>query len=341
MCPTSGLVHAPIRVLIIDHSSAWRRVLAGILAQRGEIHVLDSAPPENALPLIYQHRPDVLIWAVDPSNPQTIRSLRSVQFLHIPIIALTPFSEPNLGDTLSQYDVQDIYVKPKNFLTADLNVLRMELIAKIRAVIDPRAKAAGPDPAVPSVRPATRPLSILSRLKPPTTHLRHPSDPIVVAIAASTGGPQSLDQVIMALPADLPACVIILQHMPAGFTASFAERLNRKGPLPVKEAAEGDRVLPGRAYVAAGGFHLTVKRSIPGGPLFLHLDESPPVNGLRPAANVLFHSLVKEEVERVVAVVMTGMGTDGAEGIQAIKAGGGWIIAQDEETSVIYGMPKA
>lgn len=341
MCPTGDLARAPIRVLIIDPSSAWRRVLAGMLAQSGEIRVLNSAPPENALPLIYQHRPDVLIWAVDPANSQTIQSLRSVQFLNIPVIALTPSPEPGLRDTLGQYNVQDIYVKPKNFLTADLNTLRMELIAKIRAAMDPQAKAAGPDSAVPSARPATRPVSTLSRPRPPTSHLRHPGDPIVVAIAASTGGPQSLDQVIAALPADLPVCIIIIQHMPAGFTASFAERLNRKGLLPVKEAADGAPVLPGRAYVAAGGFHLTVKRSIPGGLLFLHLDDSPPVNGLRPAANVLFRSLVDEEVERVVAVVMTGMGTDGAEGIQAIKAGGGWVIAQDEGTSVIYGMPKA
>jgi two-component system chemotaxis response regulator CheB len=339
MGTTARLVRQPIRLLIIDRSSAWRRVLAGLLSQSEELRVLALTDPENALPAIHQHRPEVLIWGIDPSDAPSLAALRSVQYLNIPIIAVMSAVEPHQANTLRRQGVVDIFLKPGNFLSADLNALRKELTAKIRTAADSRPGTAGPEtaPGVPA-RPATQ---TLVRPRPPTTHLLHPTDPIVVAIAASTGGPQSLDRVISALPADLPACVLIVQHMPPGFTASFAERLNRKGQFPVKEAAEGDPVHAGRAYVAAGGFHLVVKRSFPGGPLFLHLDDSPPVNGLRPAANVLFHSLVEQEVERIVAVVMTGMGTDGAEGIQAIKAQGGWVIAQDEETCVIYGMPKA
>jgi two-component system chemotaxis response regulator CheB len=350
MGTTARLVRQPIRVLIIDRSSAWRRVLAGLLSQSEELRVLAITDPENALPVMHQHRPDVLIWGIEPSDTPSLAPLRSVQYLHIPVIAVMTAVEPHQVNALRRQGVVDIFLKPANFLSADLNALRKELTAKIRAAADSRLGTAGPEtaPGVPA-RPATQSLTArsrpttqtLARPRPPTAHLLHPTDPIVVAIAASTGGPQSLDRVISALPADLPACVLIVQHMPPGFTASFAERLNRKGQFPVKEAAEGDPVHAGRAYVAAGGFHLVVKRSFPGGPLFLHLDDSPPVNGLRPAANVLFHSLVEQEVERIVAVVMTGMGTDGAEGIQAIKAQGGWVIAQDEETCVIYGMPKA
>lgn len=353
MGTTTRLAHQPIRVLIIDRSSAWRRVLAGMLSQSEEVRALASAPPENALPMIHQHRPDVLLWGVEGSDPQALLPLRSVQYLNIPVIAMTNAAEPHQVNILRRHGAYDVYVKPGNFLTADLNAHRMELIAKIRSAADSRASSAGsqPAPAAPArpatqtldipTRPATQSLVTAVRPRPPTGRLRHPTDPIVVAIAASTGGPQSLDKVIAALPADLPACILIVQHMPAGFTASFAERLNRKGQLPVKEAAEGDPVQVGRAYVAAGGYHLVVQRSFPGGPLTLHLDDSPPVNGLRPAANVLFHSLVAQEVDRVVAVIMTGMGTDGAEGIQAIKAQGGWVIAQDEDTCIIYGMPKA
>lgn len=350
MGTSARLVRQPIRLLIIDRSSAWRRVLAGLLSQSEEVRVLALTDPENALPAIHQHRPEVLIWGIDPSDVSSLAPLRSVQYLHIPIIAMMTAVEPHQANALRRQGVVDIFLKPANFLSADLNALRKELTAKIRAAADSRPGTAGPETAsgVPA-RPATQSLTARSRPttqtlvrpRPPTAHLLHPTDPIVVAIAASTGGPQSLDRVIAALPADLPACVLIVQHMPPGFTASFAERLNRKGQFPVKEAAGGDPVQAGRAYVAAGGFHLVVKRSFPGGPLFLHLDDSPPVNGLRPAANVLFHSLVEQEVERIVAVVMTGMGTDGAEGIQAIKAQGGWVIAQDEETCVIYGMPKA
>ncbi|MBC7241215.1 MAG: hypothetical protein H5T60_02065 [Anaerolineae bacterium] len=350
MGTSARLVRQPIRLLIIDRSSAWRRVLAGLLSQSEEVRVLALTDPENALPAIHQHRPEVLIWGIDPSDVSSLAPLRSVQYLHIPIIAMMTAVEPHQANALRRQGVVDIFLKPANFLSADLNALRKELTAKIRAAADSRPGTAGPEtaPGVPA-RPATQSLTArarpttqtLVRPRPPTAHLLHPTDPIVVAVAASTGGPQSLDRVIAALPADLPACVLIVQHMPPGFTASFADRLNRKGQFPVKEAAEGDPVQAGRAYVAAGGFHLTVRRSFPGGPLFLHLDESPPVNGLRPAANVLFHSLVEQEVERIVAVVMTGMGTDGAEGVQAVKARGGWVIAQDEETSVIYGMPKA
>ncbi len=342
MGTTTRLARQPTRVLIIDRSSAWRRVLAGMLSQSEEVRVLASAPPEDALPMIHQHRPDVLLWGVDGSDPQALTPLRSVQYLNIPAIAMTNLVEPHQVNILRRHGAYDVYIKPGNFLTADLNAHRMELITKIRAAAESRAGSASsqPVPAAPA-RPATQSLVTAVRPRPPTGRLRHPTDPIVVAIAASTGGPQSLDKVIAALPADLPACILIVQHMPAGFTASFADRLNRKGQLPVKEAADGDPVQAGRAYVAAGGYHLVVQRAFPGGPLTLHLDDSPPANGLRPAANMLFHSLVKQEVERVVAVVMTGMGTDGAEGIQAIKALGGWVIAQDEETSVIYGMPKA
>lgn len=342
MGTTTRLARQPIRVLIIDRSAAWRRVLAGMLSQSEEVRVLASVPPENALTMIQQHRPDILLWGIDGPDPQALLPLRSVQYLNIPVIVMTNAAEPHQVNILRRHGAYDVYVKPGNFLTADLNAHRMELIAKIRAAADSRAGTAGsqPAPAAPA-RPATQSLVTAVRPRPPTGRLRHPMDPIVVAIAASTGGPQSLDKVIAAVPPDLPACILIVQHMPAGFTASFAERLNRKGQLPVKEAAEGDPVQAGRAYVAAGGYHLVVRRAFPGGPLTLHLDDSPPVNGLRPAANVLFHSLVEQEVDRVVAVVMTGMGTDGAEGIQAIKAQGGWVIAQDEDSCVIYGMPKA
>jgi two-component system chemotaxis response regulator CheB len=160
----------------------------------------------------------------------------------------------------------------------------------------------------------------------------------VVAIGISTGGPQALAEILPGIPEDFPAGIVIVQHMPEGFTDLFAKRLDSMCAIRVKEAGSGDIISPGTAFVAPGGKHLKVKKTTFG--LVTVLSQSPPVSGHRPSATVLFNSVAEELGSGAIGVIMTGMGDDGVEGLARIKENGGVTISQDEETSVIYGMPK-
>ncbi|MGC8825491.1 MAG: hypothetical protein ACP5TV_00630, partial [Anaerolineae bacterium] len=183
MGTTSRLARQPIRVLIIDRSSAWRRVLAGLLSQSEEVRVLAFTEPENALPAVHQHRPDVLIWGIEPADAPSLAPLRSIQYLNTPIIAVMSTAEPHQVNVLRRHGVVDTFLKPGSFLTADLNALRMELTEKIRAAADSRPGTAGLGskvgaPARPAAQSLTRPTTqTLVRPRPPTAHLLHPTDP--------------------------------------------------------------------------------------------------------------------------------------------------------------------
>lgn len=186
----------------------------------------------------------------------------------------------------------------------------------------------------PVLRPAILDLAKSVRDTGPMAELKK-----VVAIGVSTGGPNAISCILPMLPADLPACLLIVQHMPEGFTSAFANRLNHACSIRVKEAAEGDILMPGTALIAHGNRHLKAARMGKGGVAVL--SSAPPVNGHRPSADVLFDSVAGEFGPDSIGIIMTGMGTDGAIGLGSIKAGGGYTIAQDEETCVVFGMPKA
>lgn len=162
----------------------------------------------------------------------------------------------------------------------------------------------------------------------------------VVAVGTSTGGPKALLEILPNIPSDFPASIVIVQHMPGGFTKSLAERLNNLCEITVKEAEEGDILQPGWAYIAPGGYHMMFET--PGDSnIVIKLSKEPPVNGHRPSVNVMMKSLSDTGIKNVVGVILTGMGKDGSEGIKAIKSKNkGFIIAQDENSSVVYGMPK-
>lgn len=164
----------------------------------------------------------------------------------------------------------------------------------------------------------------------------------IVAIGASTGGPRALQKVIPVIPAGFKGAVLVVQHMPSGFTKSLAERLDLISSLRVKEAEDDETVKPGHCYIAQGDLHMRVNQSIVGGKYVIKLDRGCPVRGHRPSVDVLFESLSNVEVDRAVAVILTGMGSDGARGIAKLKKERGWkTIAQDEKTSVVFGMPDS
>jgi two-component system, chemotaxis family, protein-glutamate methylesterase/glutaminase len=216
--------------------------------------------------------------------------------------------------------------KPSGSISLDLASVRTQLLDALRAAT--QANLRGVDVlARPRVVPAA---PAAPRVGAATA---------VVAIAASTGGPRALAELIPALPRDLPAAVLVVQHMPSGFTRSLAQRLDQLSPLAVSEAVEGAPVEHGRVYVAPGGRHMRIERGPVGARIAL--DDSAPMWGVRPAADVLFRSVAEHFGAAAVGVVLTGMGRDGAEGLAAIRSVGGRGVLQDRETSVVYGMPQS
>jgi two-component system chemotaxis response regulator CheB len=203
-----------------------------------------------------------------------------------------------------------------------------ELIAKIKAAAQSRGIQIGPPEEVP--QPALRPKAKSADLRQPTK---------LVAIGVSTGGPQSLEYLLSQLPHDFPGTIVVVQHMPEGFTEMFARRLDECCSLRVKEAQSGDLLQAGRVLICPGSRHLKVRR-LPLGDIAI-LSDDPRVNGHRPSADVLFKSVAEEFGDRSLGVIMTGMGDDGAQGLGLIKAAGGITIAQSEQSCVVFGMPKA
>jgi two-component system chemotaxis response regulator CheB len=223
----------------------------------------------------------------------------------------------------------DYVTKPANVgsVAAAIERVREELVPKIKTF----CRHLSPPAAAPAALLPPRPAVRLAAPRAATSRVE------LLAIGASTGGPNALAAVLPALPADFPAPIVIVQHMPPVFTRSMADRLNAQSAIGVSEAAPGEKLQAGRAYVAPGDFHMTLVRDAGGAKVRLH--QGPPENSCRPAVDVLFRSAAETYRDHVLAVVLTGMGKDGLNGCQTIRDGGGQILAQDEATSVVWGMP--
>jgi two-component system chemotaxis response regulator CheB len=232
----------------------------------------------------------------------------------------------------------EVVAKPTIDLTVGLAEMGRDLIDKVKAAAQARLRPRGTAPAAPTASSsahhsrtaiAAEPKDRSSALAK-TTHQ-------VLAIASSTGGTEALKVLLAGMPPDLPGTVIV-QHMPPVFTKSYAETLNRMLPFEVKEAAEGDRVLPGRVLLAPGNFHMELVRN--GAYYYVTLHQQPQIHGVRPAADLLMHSVAKHAGKNAIGVVLTGMGKDGAAGLLSMKTAGAYNIAQDEASCVVFGMPK-
>jgi two-component system chemotaxis response regulator CheB len=318
----------PIKVLIVDDSALIRQVLAEILRQDTDLSVVGAAAdPYIAWEKINSLQPDVLTLDVEMPRMDGLAFLEKLMRARpMPVVMVSSLTEKGCQTAMRALELGavDFVTKPKVDVTSGTVELGPEIIEKIK--IAARAKLRTRQrPASPASPPVVKSGALLQ-----TTHK-------VVCIGASTGGTEALYDLLTALPADAPG-IAIVQHMPAGFTRSFAARLDEACQIRVKEARDGDRILQGHALLAPGGLHMAVTRI--GANYTVRVAPGQPVNRHCPSVDVLFQSAARHVGGNAVGAILTGMGNDGAKGLRAMRQAGGRTMAQDEATCVVFGMPK-
>ena len=354
-----------IRVMVVDDSALVRRIATDILKEDPEIMVVATASQaEFALQKLDKEQPDVITLDLEMPGMGGLEAIRRIMAIRpTPIIVLSAHAQKGAELTLQALDLGavDFVLKPSNSLSGGIATIAQELVEKVKdaSKIVFRAPTAatpggifaatpgGISAATPGGISAATPGGIFAphaaveapaRSAPRSTGEQAMGDYDLVAIGTSTGGPVALKTVLTMLPGDLPVGIVVVQHMPPVFTKAFAERLDSCCALAVKEAENGDAILPGRVLLAPGNFHMTVSRF--GTEPRVALNQNDNVNGHRPSIDVLMHSVALEYGAHAVGVIMTGMGKDGAEGLHELHKKGGHVIAQDKESSVIYGMNR-
>jgi two-component system, chemotaxis family, protein-glutamate methylesterase/glutaminase len=332
-----------IRVLVVDDSVVIRKIVTEALAADPDVEVVGIAQDgAAAVKKVDELKPDAVTMDIEMPVMNGIEAVRAIRRKHprLPVVMFSTLTERGASATLDALaaGASDYVTKPSNvgnFAESQKNI-RDELIPKLKALTAsrrpggataaPGAAGAAPATRVPPPRPA-------GPRKPRTGPFG------ILAIGSSTGGPDALAQVLPALPATLSVPVVVVQHMPPLFTRLLAQRLDTACKLTVVEAAEGEPIVPGKIVIAPGGKHLVLKRQ--GTAIVGQLTEDPPENFCRPAVDVLFRSVSAVYGDRVLALVLTGMGRDGEKGAGVIRGAGGEVVAQDEATSVVWGMPGA
>ena len=319
----------PVRVLVVDDSALMRKLIPQILATDSSIQVVGTAMDGNfGLKKIEDLKPQVVTLDLDMPGMGGLDMLKEIMRRHrIPVIVVSSHSTEGASVTLQALSMGafDFVAKP-NDVSARMPQIAQELITKIKAAAQSRGVKMRPVPEI---------LTRAQKVLPDANKLVSR----VVAIGVSTGGPHALQYVLSQLPGDFPGSILVVQHMPEGFTEMFARRLDEICAIGIKEAQSGDLLLAGRALICPGSRHLKVKR-LPLGDVAV-LSDDLRVNGHRPSVDVLFRSVAEEFGSRSLAVLMTGMGDDGAQGMGEVKAAGGMTIAQSEQSCVVFGMPKA
>lgn len=329
-----------IRVLVVDDSVVIRHLVMHALREEADIEVVGAEPNgAAALSRIPEVQPDVVTLDIEMPVMDGLTALRQIRKLH-PRLRTIMFSTLTTRGASSTFEAlalgaDDYVAKASNAGSLDQSMasLRGELVPKIRQFF---ARATAPALALP-MKPAVAVTS--SQAAPRHQAIRRAGPFQILGIGVSTGGPQALANLIPQLPAKLRVPVLLVQHMPPMFTRLLAERLDSLSPLRVVEAADGMEILPGTVYIAAGDYHLRLRRS--GNSMYAALDQGPHENSCRPAVDVLFRSLSESCGKDILSVVLTGMGSDGVRGTRAIKASGGYSLVQDQTSSVVWGMPGA
>ena len=317
-----------VRVLVVDDSAFMRRVIADAIASQPDMEVAGVAHNGlDALLKVEQLQPDVVTLDVEMPDMDGLTALRHLMARYPrPVVMLSSQTQHGAITTLRALSIGavDFVAKPSGAISLDFSRVREELLQKIRAAALARVRA-----QVASTR-RTPEATRVPRAKYPGA-FEH-----LVVIGCSTGGPRALAALVPELPAEAPTAYLIVQHMPAGFTRSLAERLDASGPIAVREAVAGDRLEGGTALVAPGDYHL---RLSPSGAV--ELDQAARVHGVRPSVDVALESVSERFGSKTVAVILTGMGQDGAAGAAVVRQAGGYVLAEDESTCVVWGMPRA
>ena len=323
-----------IKVLIVDDSALMRALLTEIIGGAPDIEVVGAAPdPIAAREMIKSLNPDVLTLDVEMPRMDGLEFLgRLMRLRPMPVVMISSHTARGSEVTLQALETGafDFVTKPQADNAAMLHAYTEDVRDKIRAAFHARGRVATPRPA--PARPADGAASVSSAGFSQRLLNSH-----VIAIGASTGGTEAIKEVLIRLPQEMPP-IVMVQHMPESFTPSFAKRLDGLSSLTVVEAKGGERLRPGMAYLAPGHSHLLV-RKVAGG-CVTELSSAEPVNRHRPAVDVLFDSVAAELGANATAIVLTGMGKDGARGMLAMRQAGAWTIGQDEASCVVYGMPR-
>ncbi len=324
-----------IRVLTVDDSALMRQVLATLLAKDPEVEVIGSAPdPYIAREKIKALNPDVLTLDVEMPKMDGLTFLEKLMRGHpMPVVMVSSLTESGCQTTLRALELGavDFITKPKIDLREGMEEIAQDLIAKVKAasVARLRGQEGG---RYSDQKPRASQLA-----SGPFSNAMIKTTDTIIAIGSSTGGTEAVKDVLMSLPPNTPP-ILITQHMPERFTKTWADRMNSLCRISVKEAENGDSVLPGHALVAPGGYHMALVRS--GARYTVRINQDPPVNRHRPSVDVLFASVAQYAGANTVGVILTGMGNDGAKEMLTMKQAGAFTIAQDEATCVVFGMPK-
>lgn len=337
---TAGIGTSPIKVLVVDDSAFMRIAITKMIQSDPGLTVIGTAVDGlDALDKIRLLQPDLVTLDIEMPKLDGLAALRRIMAeTPLPVIMVSALTAEGARATFDALDHGAVDYVPKHLSSKSVEMvtLKDQLVQKIKAAVSShrfKARHAGSAPGSPGRLPSTRGPA-------PVTCIR-PAHPIsIVAIGSSTGGPRALQEILSALNADFPVGIVVVQHMPAAFTGPFAKRLDGLCKIEVKEAEEGDEVTPGRALVAPGGHHMVLtRRAITR--FNVKLTDEPANLIHRPAVDVTMASVANQFGKNTLGVILTGMGSDGMQGISVIKQKGGYSIAQDEETSVVWGMPKA
>ncbi len=323
-----------IRVMIVDDSPLVRKIASDILNSDPQIEVVaTAAKAEFALNKLDRERPDVVTMDIEMPGIGGVAAIREIMRCRpVPTIVLSAHAKRGAELTLQALEAGavDFMLKPTTSLSGGLDEVARELIEKVKSAygidLKPTEESSKPEPDHRRVDKSERsPDNMSTRFE-------------LVAIGTSTGGPVALKSVLSALPESFPLPIVVVQHMPPLFTKAFAERLNSTCALAVKEAEDGEPLIPGQVLIAPGDHHMAVLRYSTEPKVLL--DQQELVSGHRPSVDVLMHSAAREYGPRAIGVIMTGMGRDGAAGIRELHKTGGYVIAQDKESSVIFGMNR-
>lgn len=328
-----------IRVVVVDDSALVRSLLAEIINRQRDMECVGVAnDPLVAREIIRELNPDVITLDVEMPRMDGLDFLgRLMRLRPMPVLMISTLTERGAEVTMKALELGaiDFVAKPRIGLADGIKELADQIVEKIRVAASAQVKRAVPQPAVARTATSTEAAGVAA--PPPAKLLGRVSTEKLICIGSSTGGTEAVKEVLMRMPADAPG-ILVTQHMPPGFTTSFAARLNGLCQITVKEAVDRERILPGHAYIAPGGRHLRIDRS--GANYIAIVEDGEPVNRHKPSVEVLFHSCAQVVGPNAFGVMLTGMGNDGAKAMREMKDAGSYNYVQNEATCVVFGMPR-